>query len=51
MKLYRTTQGAVVEEDDRFYLLSTLDSTEAWDQLICDPHVRAETMARMSKNR
>jgi 2-dehydro-3-deoxy-D-arabinonate dehydratase len=50
VKLYRTTQGALVEEDGRFYLLSTLDSTEAWDQLICDTDLRARAIAITSKN-
>lgn len=30
MKLYRTTRGAVVEKDDRFFLISTAD----WDTLL-----------------
>ncbi|MBA3441080.1 MAG: fumarylacetoacetate hydrolase family protein [Pyrinomonadaceae bacterium] len=30
MKLYRTTRGAVVENDDRFFLISTAD----WDTLL-----------------
>ncbi len=43
MKLYRTTKGALVEEEGRFHLLSELASAEEWDRLVCDPelHTRA----------
>lgn len=50
MKLYRTTQGAVVEEDGRFFALSPLDSTEAWDQLICDVDLKARASAAVNEN-
>jgi 2-dehydro-3-deoxy-D-arabinonate dehydratase len=40
MKLYRTTRGIFVEDDNRFHLIAT----SGWDALICDPslhdHVR-----------
>ncbi len=37
MKLYRTTKGAFVEDNDRFYLVSALPSPHDWDELLCDP--------------
>jgi 2-dehydro-3-deoxy-D-arabinonate dehydratase len=37
MRLYRTTQGGIVEHDEKFYLLSQESSTEKWDVLLCDP--------------
>ena len=50
VKLYRTTQGAFVEEDGRFHQLSALTSTGEWDQLICGSDLQARASARMSKN-
>ena len=50
MKLYRTTQGAFVEEDARFYALATPASIEAWDQLICDGDVKARASAAVKKD-
>lgn len=35
MKLYRTTQGAFVEEQEKFYPLGTVTSAAEWDALIC----------------
>lgn len=45
MKLYRTTQGVLVEEDSQFYALSNLPSAEAWDDLICDVDLNAKARA------
>ena len=39
LKLYRTTNGAVVEDNGHFHLLAELPSPQAWDQLICDPNL------------
>ena len=50
MKLYRTTKGAFVEDAGHFYELSPLTSTEAWDQLICDPNLPARTGVLTRKN-
>ena len=48
MKLYRTTKGAFVEDNDRFYLVSPLPSPHDWDELLCDPdlHGRARSAIR-----
>jgi len=35
VKIYRTTKGALAEENGRFHLVSTLDSSTDWDELIC----------------
>jgi 2-dehydro-3-deoxy-D-arabinonate dehydratase len=45
VKLYRTTQGAFVEEDGEFYSLSKLTSAEAWDNLVCDVDLEAQARA------
>ena len=45
MKLYRTTLGIFVEEDSRFYLLSTEGSSEAWDNLICSLDLNSRAAA------
>ena len=50
MKLYRTTHGALVEEDGRFYEISPLASAEAWDNLICDIDLNARAAAAIKKN-
>ena len=50
MKLYRTTEGALVEKDGRFYELSQLASAEAWDGLICDVDLAARAEAAVKKN-
>ena len=50
MRLYRTTQGAFVEEEGRFYELSTVASAEAWDTLVCDVDLKARAMAARSEN-
>jgi 2-dehydro-3-deoxy-D-arabinonate dehydratase len=50
VKLYRTTQGAFVEEGERFYELSPLTSAESWDELICDADLKARVTAAVKKN-
>jgi 2-dehydro-3-deoxy-D-arabinonate dehydratase len=50
VKLYRTTQGVLVEQDGRFSTLSALGSTEVWDELICDPELNARASAAANKN-
>jgi len=45
VKLYRTTMGAVVEDDGHFYSLSRLTAAEDWDKLICDPELHARAQA------
>ena len=50
VKLYRTTQGAFVEEENRFYLVSALASTQEWDELICDVDLKARVSAAVHKN-
>jgi 2-dehydro-3-deoxy-D-arabinonate dehydratase len=37
MKLYRTTQGALIEENGRFHLIDPLVNAQDWDRLLCDP--------------
>jgi 2-dehydro-3-deoxy-D-arabinonate dehydratase len=48
LKLYRTTQGALVEENHRFYLVSGLATTENWDELIAS-ELHARARAAVSK--
>lgn len=45
MKLYRTTKGALVEEDGQFHLVGDITSIDDWDKLISDPdlHARARS--------
>jgi 2-dehydro-3-deoxy-D-arabinonate dehydratase len=50
VKLYRTTQGAFVEENGHFYELSPVASAEAWDKLICDADLKARAAAAITKN-
>ena len=50
MKIYRTTQGAFVEQDGRFYELLPLASAEAWDKLICDVDLKARVTEAVKKN-
>ena len=45
MKLYRTTQSALVESQQKFYLLVALTSAADWDQLICDPDLHGKAQA------
>jgi 2-dehydro-3-deoxy-D-arabinonate dehydratase len=50
VKLYRTTQGAFVEEDGRFHLISALASPEAWDELICAVDLQNRASAALTRN-
>ncbi len=45
MKLYRTTEGAFVDEDGSFYLVSGAD----WDELICSADLNARVRAATGK--
>jgi 2-dehydro-3-deoxy-D-arabinonate dehydratase len=45
MRLYRTRQGALLEDDDKIYLLSPGASAEDWDRLICDPGLHGQARA------
>ena len=49
MKLYRTTQGAFVEERGQFRELSPLASAEAWDKVICDIDLKVHVAAAVKK--
>src|SRR6476620_810545 len=50
MRLYRTTQGAFVEDEGKFYFLSALEYAEDWDGLVCDHDLygRAQAATRTS---
>ena len=50
MKLYRTTEGAFVEEHGRFALLSKSASAENWDELVCDVDLQASASAALSNS-
>jgi 2-dehydro-3-deoxy-D-arabinonate dehydratase len=41
MRLYRTTKGAFVEHESRFYFLYAGASADAWDMLVSDPGLPA----------
>jgi len=45
MKLYRTSNGVFVEENDNYYLVSVAD----WDELISSPHLFARVREVMGK--
>ena len=49
MKLYRTSNGAVVEAGGQFHLLSELRSPQDWDRLLCDPDLHARARAATAK--
>ena len=49
VKLYRTTEGAFVEEDGQFYELSPLAAADAWDELICDVDLKARVTVAVKK--
>ncbi len=51
MKLYRTSLGAFVEDDDRFYLIARLERPEGWDELICDPNVQERARSAVRRER
>jgi 2-dehydro-3-deoxy-D-arabinonate dehydratase len=50
LKLYRTTEGAFVEEDGDFYRLSARATTEEWDSLVCDVNLKARASTAVKKN-
>ena len=50
MKLYRTTQGAFVEEQEKFYSLGAVTSTADWDKLICHPDLPGAARAAVRNN-
>jgi len=50
VKLYRTTQGAFVEEGGLFYKASAIGTAEAWDQLISDGDVKSQASAALNSN-
>jgi 2-dehydro-3-deoxy-D-arabinonate dehydratase len=50
MKLYRTTQGVFVEDEDCFHKLSALTSSEEWDELICGADIQTKVRDLMSKD-
>jgi 2-dehydro-3-deoxy-D-arabinonate dehydratase len=50
VKLYRTTRGAFIEENDEFYLLSNLTSVEAWDDLVGDVNLNAQAIAAVNSS-
>ncbi len=47
MKLYRTTQGAFVEEGGRFAQLCESASAEQWDKLVCDVDLQVTARAAL----
>jgi 2-dehydro-3-deoxy-D-arabinonate dehydratase len=48
VKLYRTMQGAFVEEGGEFYKASSLPTTEAWDNLISDGDMKSQANTALS---
>jgi 2-dehydro-3-deoxy-D-arabinonate dehydratase len=48
MKLYRTTNGVVVEQDGRCHLLRETAKAEDWDRLICDADLHPRAQAATS---
>lgn len=49
MKLYRISNGAVVESDGQFHLLTELRSPQDWDRLLCDSELHARARAATAK--
>lgn len=49
MKLYRTSNGAVVEADGQFHLLTELRSPQDWDRVLCDSELHARARAATAK--
>jgi len=45
VKLYRTTEGAFVEEEGKFYFVCPLSSAGDWDKLVCDAELHAQVRA------
>jgi 2-dehydro-3-deoxy-D-arabinonate dehydratase len=50
MRLYRTTNAALVERVGRFYLLSELHLPEDWDKIVCDPELHTRAQAAIDAN-
>jgi 2-dehydro-3-deoxy-D-arabinonate dehydratase len=50
VKLYRTTLGVFVEENGRFYSLSAMTSTEAWDELICGEDLKTRAASAIKNS-
>lgn len=50
VKLYRTTHGAYVENDDGFHFVAALQSPTEWDDLICDPNLDMRVQAAISNS-
>lgn len=49
MKLYRTTEGAFVEEEGKFFFVCPLSLAEDWDRLVCDPELHTRVRAASGK--
>lgn len=49
VKLYRTTQGILVEQEGQFHLLSTVASPDEWDTLICDVDLMSRASDAINK--
>jgi len=50
VKLYRTSNGAVVEADGQFHLLTELRSPQDWDRVLCDSELHARARAATAKS-
>jgi 2-dehydro-3-deoxy-D-arabinonate dehydratase len=50
VKLYRTADGAFLEQNDNFYFVSLLTSTSDWDDLICNPELYARANAATTRS-
>lgn len=50
MKLYRTTQVAFVEEQEKFYSLGAVTSATDWDKLLGNPDLLREARAAVRNN-
>ena len=50
MKLYRTTQGAFVEEQEKFYSLGAVTSADDWDKLMCHPDLPGAARTAVRNN-
>lgn len=49
MKLYRTTEGAFVEEAGKPYFVCPLSSAEDWDRLVCDADLPGRVQTAIEK--
>jgi 2-dehydro-3-deoxy-D-arabinonate dehydratase len=50
VKLYRTTEGAFVEEQGRFYFFCPIDSAGDWDRIVCDLELHERARAAVRKD-